>query len=74
MLTGLAARDVSSNYAGGEESSVLCNKAPKALRSRCFEGIGTILGGLHQTSEARRAACAAITKQYRAVCSRGAGA
>ena len=69
-----AARDVSSNYAGGEESSVLCNKAPKALRSRCFEGIGTILGGLHQTSEARRAACAAITKQYRAVCSRGAGA
>ena len=69
-----ASRDMSANYAGGEEASVLCTKAPKSLRSRCFEGIGTILGGLHQTSEARRAACAAITKQYRAVCSRGAGA
>ena len=46
----------------------------QGMRSRCFEGIGTILGGLHQTSEARRAACAAITKQYAAVCSRGAGA
>jgi mono/diheme cytochrome c family protein len=69
-----AARDMSSNYAGGEEASVLCTKAPKALRSRCFEGIGTILGGLHQTLEARRAACNQITTEYRAVCARGAGA
>jgi hypothetical protein len=53
---------------------VLCVKAPKALRPRCFEGIGTILGGLYQTSEERRAACTAISKQYAAVCSRGAGA
>ena len=69
-----AARDMSSNYAGGKEAAVLCTKAPKGLRSRCFEGIGTILGGLHQTAEARRAACAEITAQYRAVCNRGAGA
>ena len=69
-----AARDMSSNYAGGEEASVMCDKAPKRMRARCFEGIGTILGGLHQTSEARRAACAKITTEYRAVCSRGAGA
>ena len=69
-----AARDMSSNYAGGKEASVLCDKAPKGMRARCFEGIGTILGGLHQSSEDRRAACATITKQYAAVCSRGAGA
>jgi cytochrome c553 len=69
-----AARDMSSNYAGGEEASVLCNKAPKGLRTRCFEGIGTILGGLYQSSEARRAACNKITTEYRAVCARGAGA
>jgi cytochrome c553 len=68
-----AARDMSSNYAGGEEAAVLCAKSPKALRARCFEGIGTILGGLHQTTEARQAACAAITNQYAAACSRGAG-
>ena len=69
-----AARDMSSNYAGGEEASVLCNKAPKGIRARCFEGIGTILGGLHQTLEARRAACNAITTEYRSQCARGAGA
>jgi mono/diheme cytochrome c family protein len=69
-----AARDMSSNYAGGEEASVLCKKAPKALRARCFEGIGTILGGLYEAAEARRAACNKITTEYRAVCARGAGA
>jgi mono/diheme cytochrome c family protein len=69
-----AARDMSSNYAGGEEASVLCKKAPMGLRARCFEGIGTILGGLYQSSEARRAACNKITTEYRAVCARGAGA
>jgi hypothetical protein len=69
-----AARDMSSNYAGGKEAAVMCDKAPKGLRARCFEGIGTILGGLHQTAESRRSACAAITTEYRAVCARGAGA
>jgi cytochrome c553 len=69
-----AARDMSSNYAGGEEASVLCKQAPKGIRARCFEGIGTILGGLHQTLEARRAACNAITTEYRSQCARGAGA
>ena len=68
-----AVRDMSSNYAGGEEASMLCNKAPVGMRARCFEGIGTILGGLHKTSEARRAACAKITKLYRARCVRGSG-
>lgn len=69
-----AVRDMSSNYAGGKEASVLCTKVPTSMRSRCFEGIGTILGGLHQTSEARRAACGEITDKYRAACARGAGA
>ena len=69
-----AARDVSSNYAGGKEAAVLCVKAPAGMRARCFEGIGTILGGLHQTSEARKGACAAITERYRADCVGGSGA
>jgi mono/diheme cytochrome c family protein len=68
-----AARDMSSNYAGGEEASVLCEKSPARVRSRCFNGVGTILGTLHQTPGARRAACRAITQRYLADCSRGAG-
>jgi hypothetical protein len=69
-----AARDMSSNYAGGKEAAVLCTKAPAGVRARCFDGIGTILGGLHESAEARRAACAAITTRYRAACTRGARA
>jgi hypothetical protein len=68
-----AVRDMASNYAGGREASELCEKAPEALRTRCFEGIGTILGDLHQAAAEIRAACGEITRRYRAECTRGAG-
>jgi len=68
-----AARDMSSNYAGGREASVLCKLAPQSERARCFNGIGTILGSLHAETAGRRAACAQITKRYRRPCARGAG-
>ena len=61
-----AVRDMASNYAGGREASELCEQAPAAMRARCFEGIGTILGDLHQTAGEIRAACAEITRRYRA--------
>src|SRR5713226_8908876 len=41
-----AARDMTSNYAGGKQASVLCNKGPARFRSYCFKGIGTIIGSL----------------------------
>jgi cytochrome c553 len=69
-----AARDMTSNYAGGREASVLCSRSPNGLRARCFEGIGTILGSLYAAQPARRNACKAITQRYRAACFRGAGA
>jgi mono/diheme cytochrome c family protein len=68
-----AVRDMASNYAGGREASELCEKAPAAMRARCFEGIGTILGDLHQAAAEIQAACAEITRRYRAECARGAG-
>jgi mono/diheme cytochrome c family protein len=68
-----AVRDMASNYAGGREASELCEKAPAAMRPRCFEGIGTILGDLHQAAAEIQEACAEITRRYRAECARGAG-
>lgn len=68
-----AVRDMSSNYAGGEEASKLCGLVPADEKARCFFGIGTILGGLAPTSEGRQAACRGITERYVKPCLRGSG-
>jgi cytochrome c553 len=67
-----AARDIVSNDAGPKRAVPLCNGAPTAAKAYCFEGIGTILGGLHAYRDERRAACRAVTKQYFEDCARGA--
>jgi mono/diheme cytochrome c family protein len=69
-----AARDVTSNDAGGSRAAVMCEAAPAARRGRCYDGIGTILGSLHATTAGRQAACRELTVQYVADCARGAGA
>jgi hypothetical protein len=68
-----AARDMTSNYANGQRASQLCGRAPSAVRGHCFFGIGTILGGLHATSQGRRSACGGLTTNYVRQCLRGAG-
>jgi hypothetical protein len=68
-----AARDMTSNYAGGREASRLCKLAPEEDRALCFDGIGTILGSLHASESGRRSACAALTRSYAKACLRGAG-
>jgi hypothetical protein len=68
-----AARDMTSNYAGGEEASRLCRLAARMARPRCYEGIGTILGSLHVMEDERRAACESVTPpRYERDCLRGA--
>jgi Cytochrome C oxidase, cbb3-type, subunit III len=67
-----AARDIVSNDAGPKRAVPLCEGAPAASRAYCYEGIGTILGGLHAYRDERRAACRAVTKQYFDDCARGA--
>jgi cytochrome c553 len=67
-----AARDIVSNDAHPRRAKVLCDSAAAPLRPRCFEGIGTILGGMHTYREGRRAACLAVTRRYAHPCFRGA--
>jgi mono/diheme cytochrome c family protein len=69
-----AARDMTSNYAGGKQASVLCNEAPARSRSYCFKGIGTIIGSLEATLAERGNACALVTRRYAGACRQGAGA
>ena len=67
-----AARDIVSNDAGPKRAVPLCEGAPAAARAYCFEGIGTILGGLHVYRDERRAACRAVTTRYFRDCASGA--
>jgi cbb3-type cytochrome c oxidase subunit III len=67
-----AARDVTSNDASPRRAKSLCELAAAKYRGYCFEGIGTILGGMHAYREGRRAACKAVTTQYFRDCARGA--
>jgi hypothetical protein len=68
-----AARDYGNNYAGGKEGANLCELSSRQHRSRCFEGVGTILGALNKFGTQRRAACAEVTPpEYRRACLRGA--
>jgi mono/diheme cytochrome c family protein len=70
-----AARDMTSNYANPRRAAELCGGAPARYRERCFFGIGTIVGSLEATDEARRAACRQVGAGAAArACIRGTGA
>jgi cytochrome c553 len=66
------ARDLTSNDAGPARATKMCLLAPKATRSYCFYGIGTILGGFSNDAAGRRARCNAVPAAYRRDCYRGA--
>lgn len=71
-----AARDMTSNYAGGERTSVLCRQVAARYRATCFNAIGTILGTISQETAGRRRLCGDTTRAapaYLGDCLRGAG-
>jgi mono/diheme cytochrome c family protein len=70
-----AARDLTSNDGGPKRSAGLCQKAAARLQDYCFEGIGTILGGLYATTTERRSSCAVVSPReaFRSACRNGAG-
>jgi hypothetical protein len=67
-----AARDLTGNYANGDRAATLCRQASVAYRSRCFYGIGTIIGTLVAADAERRVACTRATRAYTIACERGA--
>jgi hypothetical protein len=63
-----AVRDIVSNDAGATRAGTFCMKLDASLRSRCFNGAGTILADISASTAAHEAACRAITKQYFEAC------
>jgi hypothetical protein len=69
-----AAKDMTANYAGGEQASILCNDTSASLRGGCYYAIGSIAGTFKATSPERVAECRALTSipRFAAQCIRGA--
>ena len=69
-----AVRDLTANYAGGKQASVLCRQLAAGFKADCYRGIGTILGSLEPDTPGRHAACAAVTPApFLQACLQGAG-
>ena len=69
-----AARTIAnaSGQAGVEPARRLCVGAPARYRADCYSGIGVVLGTLHPTRAARRAACAQVAPGFVGACARAA--
>ena len=59
-----AARDISSQDAGGARAGRFCAAVAVPLRARCFNGVGTILAGLTRSPDRLRELCGEITSRY----------
>jgi hypothetical protein len=67
-------RDMTANYAGGKQASAFCRIVDAKLKGYCYQGLGTILGTLNQTTAERRAACTKFSpRPFLDACLRGAG-
>jgi len=69
-----AARTIAnaSGMRGIRPATTLCRRAPPTAREDCFAGVGVVLGMLYPTNATRHAACARITVDHTAACTRAA--
>lgn len=63
-----AVRDIVSNDAGAARAGRFCMRVAAGLRTRCFNGAGTILHDISGSPEAHRRECEAITSRYLEAC------
>jgi cytochrome c553 len=69
-----ASWDYANNYAAGKPSVAICNAAPTRFKERCFEGLGTVVGSIDGSREARTNACKQLVLgKYERGCLLGAG-
>jgi hypothetical protein len=61
-------RDIVSNDAGARRAGRFCMLVAADLRTRCFNGAGTILENITGSPEAHRKACEEITSRYLEAC------
>jgi hypothetical protein len=68
-----AARDLTAEDSAPGRAARLCRRAGRSFRERCFNGIGTIVGDVETTDEARARACRSVTTRFARACLDGAG-
>ncbi len=68
-----ASRDMVYTDVGPRRAKILCAKSPARMQEVCWEGIGSIMGSMYNTSPERKAACdrATTVPLYRLGCYRG---
>jgi hypothetical protein len=71
-----AARTIAnaSGSSGIVPASAMCRRAAPGVRASCFAGVGLVLGMLHSTPAARRAACRRVARAYHRSCTAAAEA
>jgi hypothetical protein len=66
-------KDIVNTDAKGDRAAKFCTMPARAYRSRCFDGVGSVLASLNSTTAQRKTACRKVTKEYYRDCLRGAG-
>jgi cytochrome c553 len=70
-----AARDIANTDASARRATPFCLGVPSRMQAYCFEGIGSIVGGLHVYGQQRKAECRAdVPRKYWQDCYEGANA
>jgi hypothetical protein len=64
-------KDLTANDAGGDRAAKLCAQAARRMRDRCYHAMGSVLGGMVASEEARRDTCARLAGRYGDACYRG---
>ncbi|MDX6718134.1 MAG: hypothetical protein QOJ63_388 [Solirubrobacteraceae bacterium] len=67
------AREIVNSDAAGERGGRFCARAPRAHRSRCYSGVGSVLASIEPTPARLRATCRKVGGRSVRACLAGAG-
>jgi len=68
------AREIVNSDSAGDRGGRFCAQAPKATRSHCYSGVGSVLAAIYPNAAQLRAACRkASGSRYAAACRSGGG-
>ncbi len=68
-----ASREIVNSDAEGTRGGRFCARAPARHRTRCYEGVGSVLAALAPSAAKLRATCRTVSGRHAQSCLRGAG-
>ncbi len=67
------AREIVNSDAAGPRGGRFCARTPYRHQDRCYQGVGSVLAAIAQTTPALRRACREVSGHHAGSCLRGAG-